>query len=242
MIRHRKTFILCLLVSACSVLAFTVLDWVRSVRPRFEANGDLVQNSLVLFLCATGICALTGPLIYATLRIAVLAARRGHTGLLDLFCKVAPTLTRRVLGSVVGTSLAFASSGLAQADTSSFPQVSSSQSEELAVFSADRSAVNAQPNTTVPTPGWLPGSLSIPMNRLMGSGQERNRPERDNEVVIVTSGQTLWSIAQEMLHSNGSPVEVAKLWPQIYEMNREVIGEDPNMLQSGLELKLPVID
>jgi nucleoid-associated protein YgaU len=80
------------------------------------------------------------------------------------------------------------------------------------------------------------------MNRLMGSGQERNRPERDNEVVIVTSGQTLWSIAQEMLHSNGSPVEVAKLWPQIYEMNREVIGEDPNMLQLGLELKLPVID
>jgi nucleoid-associated protein YgaU len=45
-----------------------------------------------------------------------------------------------------------------------------------------------------------------------------------------------------MLHSNGSPVEVAKLWPQIYEMNREVIGEDPNMLQLGLELKLPVID
>ena len=242
MIRHRKTFIICLLTSACSLLGFTVLDWVRSVRPRFEANGSLLQNALVLFACAAGICVLTGLLVYATLRIAIFAARRGHTGLLEFFCKVAPTLTRRILGTVVGTSLAFTSSGLAQAETSSFPQASSSQSEELAVFSADRTAVNTQPNTTVPTPGWLPGSLSIPMNRLMGSGKERNRPVPANEVVIVTSGQTLWSIAQKMLHGNGSPVEVAKLWPQIYEMNREVIGEDPNMLQLGLELKLPVID
>ncbi|MGP5048201.1 LysM peptidoglycan-binding domain-containing protein [Glutamicibacter ardleyensis] len=242
MIRHRRTFIICLLVSACSVVALAVLDWVRSTGPRFEADGDLLQNSLNLFLCAAGICVLTGLLAYATLRIAIFAARRGHTGLLELFCQIAPTLTRRILGSVVGTSLAFASTGLAQAAPSAIAQVSSSQSEELAAFSDDRVAVNAQPNTTVPTPGWLPGSLSIPMNRLMGSGKERNRPVPDKEVVIVASGQTLWSIAQQMLHSDGSSAEIAKLWPQIYEMNREVIGEDPNMLQLGLELKLPVIN
>jgi len=217
MIRHRKTFIICLLVAACSVLTFAVHDWVRSTRPRFEADGDLLQNSLILFLCAVGICVLTGLLTYLMLRIAIFAARHGHTGPLELFCRIAPTLTRRILGSVVGTSLAFAATGLAHAATYTIPQVSSSQSEELAAFSDDRLAVNAQPNTTVPTPGWLPGSLSIPMNRLMGPGKERNRPAPDNEVVIVTSGQTLWSIAQQMLLSDGSSAEIAKLWPQIYE-------------------------
>ncbi|WP_181147991.1 LysM domain-containing protein [Arthrobacter sp. MYb213] len=185
---------------------------------------------------------LTGLLTYVTLRIAVFAARRGHTGLLALFCQISPTLTRRILGSVVGTSLAFASTGLAQTATSAIAQVSASPSQELAGFSDDRLAVNAQPNTTVPTPGWLPGSLSIQMNRLMGPGKERDRPVPDNEVVIVTSGQTLWSIAQQMLRSGESSAEIANLWPQIYEMNREVIGDDPNMLQLGLELKLPVID
>lgn len=242
MFRHRKTFIICLLASACSAVALALFDWMRSARPRFEENGELLQNLQVLFLCAAGICVLSALLSYATLRIAVFAARRGHTGLLEVFCQIAPTLTRRVLGSVLGTSLAFASTGLAQAATFTIPQVSSSQSEELAAFSDDRFAVNAQPNTTVPTPGWLPGSLSIPLNQLMGLGEERNRQAPDNEMVIVTSGQTLWSIAQQMLHSDGSSAEIAKLWPQIYEMNREVIGEDPNMLQLGLELKLPIIN
>lgn len=242
MFHYRKTFIAGLLACASAVVVLAVIDWVVSARPRFEPNGGLIQNLLVLFLCGAGTCVLAIMIFYAALRLAIFAAQRGHTGPLEIFGRFAPTLTRRLLGSIVGTSLALSGTGFAQAATVVHPQVSSFQAGRLVALPNSEISLNTQPRANVPTPGWMPGSMSIQLNRLMGSGKEHNRPAAESDVVIVTSGQTLWSIAQQMLNAEGSTIEISKLWPQIYEMNREVIGEDPNMLQLGIELKLPVID
>ena len=49
---------------------------------------------------------------------------------------------------------------------------------------------------------------------------------------VVQPGDTLRSIAQARY---GDPEQ----WPRIYEANRDVIGADPDRLQSGSHLRLP---
>lgn len=48
----------------------------------------------------------------------------------------------------------------------------------------------------------------------------------------VEAGDYLWKIAKEQLGD-------ANRWTEIYELNKEEIGDNPNLLQPGLELQLP---
>ena len=50
--------------------------------------------------------------------------------------------------------------------------------------------------------------------------------------VIVQPGDSLEGIARQLYGD-------AATWQQIYAVNREAIGPDPNRLQVGLELTLP---
>jgi LysM repeat protein len=49
---------------------------------------------------------------------------------------------------------------------------------------------------------------------------------------IVISGDSLWKIALRF-YNKGS------LWPKIYEYNKDVIGDNPNLIQIGQVLKIP---
>jgi len=48
----------------------------------------------------------------------------------------------------------------------------------------------------------------------------------------VESGDNLSAIAQQELGD-------ANRWREIYELNKDVIGDDPDLIQPGTELKLP---
>ncbi len=54
----------------------------------------------------------------------------------------------------------------------------------------------------------------------------------DARTHTVRGGQTLSDIAAERLGRSA-------LWQEIYDLNREAIGDDPGTLQVGMELKLP---
>lgn len=54
----------------------------------------------------------------------------------------------------------------------------------------------------------------------------------DSAAYTVKSGDNLWDIAHEKL-GDGSR------WTEIYEANRNVIGADPSMIHTGVELRLP---
>ena len=67
--------------------------------------------------------------------------------------------------------------------------------------------------------------------------QEKEEPPQkaqpsEQELWIVNKGDSLWRIAQQQ-YGDGS------LWRQIYEENREVIGEDENVISPGQVLALP---
>ncbi len=48
----------------------------------------------------------------------------------------------------------------------------------------------------------------------------------------VESGDSLSAIAEDKLGS-------AKKWREIYEANKDVIGDDPDKIQPGMELEIP---
>jgi Tfp pilus assembly protein FimV len=58
----------------------------------------------------------------------------------------------------------------------------------------------------------------------------------------VEPGDSLWRIARGLLSSDGgSPTgsDISDLWRSIYELNRDVIGDDPNLIHPGQVLQLP---
>ena len=48
----------------------------------------------------------------------------------------------------------------------------------------------------------------------------------------VDKGDSLWKIAEQELGDG-------KRWKEIYEANKETIGSNPDLIQPGMELKIP---
>jgi nucleoid-associated protein YgaU len=69
--------------------------------------------------------------------------------------------------------------------------------------------------------------LPLP-DRPHGPAHPRPRP-----VVTVHDGDSLWSIADEHLGAGGR-------WPEIYALNRSVVGADPDLIRAAQRLRLPV--
>jgi nucleoid-associated protein YgaU len=58
----------------------------------------------------------------------------------------------------------------------------------------------------------------------------------------VRPGDCLWRIARSLLTAAGaspSGVEISDYWRSIYEINRDVIGADPNLIHPGQVFQLP---
>ena len=53
------------------------------------------------------------------------------------------------------------------------------------------------------------------------------------------AGDTLWDLAAAQLGSLATSTEVAELWPRWYELNRLVVGPDPDILLPGQILVVP---
>ncbi|MGH2819885.1 MAG: LysM peptidoglycan-binding domain-containing protein [Actinomycetota bacterium] len=63
-------------------------------------------------------------------------------------------------------------------------------------------------------------------------------PARDRRAHHVRPGDTLWSIAHEVLETD-DPARVARYWPKIHRANRSIIGADPSLILPGQVLELP---
>ncbi|MEA2058804.1 MAG: LysM peptidoglycan-binding domain-containing protein [Actinomycetota bacterium] len=62
-------------------------------------------------------------------------------------------------------------------------------------------------------------------------------------VYVVVVGDSLWAIADRHLASQtGEPPtssEIDRFWREIYEVNHEIIGSDPNLIFPGQHLRIP---
>jgi nucleoid-associated protein YgaU len=60
---------------------------------------------------------------------------------------------------------------------------------------------------------------------------------------VVVRGESLWRIARATLleRTGREPTsgDIARFWPHIYEANRAVIGDDPNLILPGQQFTIP---
>jgi nucleoid-associated protein YgaU len=66
-----------------------------------------------------------------------------------------------------------------------------------------------------------------------------SRGTAPTDSVIVRSGDTLWSIAARHLGPDAPVAEIAAQWPRWFDANREVIGNDPDLILPGQQLRPP---
>jgi hypothetical protein len=64
------------------------------------------------------------------------------------------------------------------------------------------------------------------------------RPRAATPTVVVRDGDTLWAIAQRHLGSAGADA-IGRACSRLYELNRAVIGDDPDLIHPGQRLRLP---
>ncbi len=61
--------------------------------------------------------------------------------------------------------------------------------------------------------------------------------------MVVRPGDSLWSITERRLEEKTgaavSDAEVAQAWPSWWQANREVVGEDPDVITPGTPLVPP---
>lgn len=73
-------------------------------------------------------------------------------------------------------------------------------------------------------------------------GPDELHPQPVSERYLVEPGDSLWRIAQSILTADGAnagSAEIGAYWRAIYASNRDVIGDDPDLIHPGQELELP---
>ncbi len=75
-----------------------------------------------------------------------------------------------------------------------------------------------------------PRAVASPSPQLAASPSPPSPPSASE--YVIQPGDTLRSIAQDVYGA-------ADQWPRIYDANRELIGADPDTLQTGTRLRIP---
>ena len=84
-------------------------------------------------------------------------------------------------------------------------------------------AKNVDTSSETTTPDYKPREYNvIPGSEIQAPGKS----------YTIKSGDTLSDIAQELLGD-------ANRWKEIYKMNKDVIGDNPDMIHPGTKLSLP---
>lgn len=103
----------------------------------------------------------------------------------------------------------------------------------------------------VPEPGWTPtppapapertpaGEISLVSPAARGEATAGHRSPEQETRVVVRAGDTLWAIAARHLGPEATDQDVAEAWPRWYAANRHLIGDDPDLILPGQELRVP---
>jgi len=90
-------------------------------------------------------------------------------------------------------------------------------------------------------PGFRPTRpvpvLSAERARLLAPAPRASSATHD--LVTVRRGDTLWSIARRHLGAEATDVQVAHEWPRWHAANRAVVGDDPDRILPGQQLRPP---
>lgn len=66
------------------------------------------------------------------------------------------------------------------------------------------------------------------------------QPQRQGDsTVLVVPGDSLWAIAEARLPTDATNADIDAFWRAIWQANRRVVGDDPDLIHPGTELRVP---
>ncbi|HEU4811491.1 MAG TPA: hypothetical protein VFT00_05080 [Nocardioides sp.] len=89
------------------------------------------------------------------------------------------------------------------------------------------------------TPGKLHQDEASTAARTRVHGLPLPATAAPDRVVVVRPGDTLWGLARRQLPRAADDAAVAARCRLIYELNRDLIGDDPDLIHPALRLRLP---
>lgn len=156
---------------------------------------------------------------------------------------VTPRLVRRAVGVALGAVVAVGATPGVAAATPAVVALAPSPPPDPS-FAPLPGPGWAPPGTSSTTSGagWVPSAPVVraqPDVRVL-SPAPRVGATRDAPLeVVVQRDDSLWAIAARHLGSDASDAEIARAWPAWFEANRDVVGDDPDLLRPGQRLRAP---
>ena len=196
----------------------------------------LLAWALVAAVVAAALLVLLGRLPGAAGRTADLLADR-----------VVPTALRRTVRGAVGGGLALGvlvgAGGPALADDRVPDHPLSAPADPAPADPATADPAPLQPSPADPAPA---DPAPLQPSPVEPATAEPASPSTD--VVVVAPGDSLWALAAEHLTepvpgaAGPTDAQVAAAWPRWWHANREVVGDDPDLLLVGQRLVVPPSD
>jgi len=94
----------------------------------------------------------------------------------------------------------------------------------------------ADANTSDPGHSDVPRLGGLPLPDL--PIDSRAAREAIRSTALVCPGDSLWSISASLL-TGASDEEVAAAWPELWQANRQTLGDDPSLIRPGNVLVIP---
>jgi hypothetical protein len=186
---------------------------------------------------------------------AALLERGGRTRAAAAAGKLSPGFMRRLALAAVGLQLITAQLATAATPPALPGTDSSPRTAVSAAWTPTSDASFADPADTVPAamppepppspsgpaadPQWKPLRPVVEPGPLASRQLRPQEPAAARTEVTVRAGDSLWSLSAAELGAFASDVDIAIEWPRLYQANRPVIGENPDVLLPGQVLRLP---
>ncbi|KRF04266.1 hypothetical protein ASH00_14240 [Arthrobacter sp. Soil782] len=236
-----------------SALAILLLGGALAFGGKLLADGQELSatGSGLTTVVGTGV-AILGALVLAwwTLSfcfaiLAELLRRQGRPRVAHRIGFLAPTFMRRAACLALGVNLITVP--CAHAGTAVPPLSSAAVQANAGQANGGEEISNLNPQWVpveapqVLKPSWQPsaqptaGGLLVKDPRDSGSD-----PGTGPEEMVVQPGDSLWSLTARHLGPAASDAKVAEVWPQWYAANRDVIGDNPELLLPGQILHPPI--
>lgn len=157
---------------------------------------------------------------------------------------LAASLDWPTTGAVPSTSLRDEPREDAPSAAAATPPPSATPSATPSVAPAPSALASVGTPTSTLAPAPAPTDASGPEPPTAPAVPDRPSPATSTSAtsVRVEAGDSLWSISRAHLESGGAsatPADIAGAWPQWWEANRQLVGDDPDLLLPGTQLTPP---
>lgn len=190
------------------------LEQLTETQRASDLSVPLVAAVCLLAWALLGYLVLVGALTVAVERSGAAGATRAA-----VLRRCAPAGLRRTVAATLGIGL-LVGSGTGAAGAA-----------RPASFDWPIRAAATSTSAASPAPAAVPAVSSEP-------DQGPGGPDQPHRVVVAV-GDTLWAISAAALPTGADNHTIAQAWPSWWAANREVIGDDPDLLFPGQRLRPP---